>query len=515
MNRPRAGAFLRVSADPSQGGTSIDGQEVQAYKDAEKVGADLRAEDIFSETVSASIYGRRAGKVRNEWQKFMERMPDLDFAILPEISRGTRELGVYEELAEAAYVHNVTLVVKGRILDLEDDSDFTMSGIEIVMAAAESKRISRRVKRGVRGANAAGRAPVGRTPFGFTRPPRKMGEPVVQVINPAEAQAIKDAAEGILAEAEEADTGTTLTRIVELWSERFPGRTWTPNTVRRALRNPALIGKRKHLDQLHDAAWPPILDPITFYQLDSIFKGRELGAARKSSSLLSTIAKCGVCGDPIKIRRPPDRGPFYRCTKGHVGAPEALADKAVLFPVLARMYWEAVTALESGDPDASARAVLEAAEAEAQAARTRLEEWYSEGAKSGLPASEVAAMAKGYREALDAAEDAVRTAQRGVGVRRKREWWDSETPEDARVLDRAALGVQAVGTWFGWTLERRRQEVQRLVTVIMNPAKHDPRFVIKSKPGMPTTGPEWPVSFSASDDQSGRVRLTLTPEQTV
>ncbi|QRP48983.1 recombinase family protein [Amycolatopsis sp. FDAARGOS 1241] len=489
----RAGAYLRISADPSQGGRSVSSQLTQARKDAEAQGATLADEDVFTETKSASIFGLRAGQVRTEWAKFIERVPALDIAILPEISRGTREQVGWQRFSEACIEHGTLLCAKGRIFDLTDESDRFIAGIEVLQADAEAVRISRRVKRGIAGAIASeggARASAGPVPFGFKRPPRLLGEPVIQVHDEEQAQAIRELAKGLLAEP----PTRSLTATAEDWLVRFPGRNWNANVIRKILKNPALIGMRKHKDQWHPAAWPPILDTVTFHRLGELFESRRTRTGQQlPSSLLSSLAECGVCGQKLTLRKPKDTVPGYNCK--HTGIRVFEADIWVSATVVDLVAREILAEIRREVPEVDTRR-LDAAIQAVTKAREDLESWYSEGARSGLPPAEVAKMARGYVQALKDAEAEERAARAAL---------DQEpTPPATEVLRLAEFLRQresngepdefqamagALDAWENWTLFERREQIRKHVTVTVYPKSHSPRILVE--PRNPSPGQFW------------------------
>lgn len=472
----RAAAYLRVS---DQSATSLQGQLTEARKTATAQGWTLADKDVFTETMSASIYGRRAGKVRTAWADFLERIPEVGAVILPEISRATRELGVYDDLAELINRHQTRVCVKNRVINLEDDSDFVMSGIEIVMAAGESKRISRRVKRGNLGANEAGRAPAGRVPFPFVRPARKPGERAVQAPDQEAADAVRDAATGLL------DGCLSTGQVAEDWAIRFPaetwGKKWSRKLVRDTMRNPALIGKRVHLGTWHPAEWDPILDLATFDKLNELFESRKFVGSRVSTTLLSWVARCGICGEPLQFKRRKNDKAEYRCrVKGCCAVYREFLDEAVVKTVIRVIQFQALCLLRdegehSPDTEAWNKSVTEV-----ERAKTEHSEFLVLSANSGLTARDKIALGVEYRKALEKAETEERRLRAALSEDRSSPEMATEIVEhllatnawtEGPTIVMEAAYQAAEQSWAKQTLIEQRQTVKDTFTVHVFP-KH-------------------------------------------
>jgi site-specific DNA recombinase len=135
-----------------------------------------------------------------------------------------------------------------------------------------------------------GRFHGGPRPFGY----EKDG----MTIRPAEAVEVARAAQRVL-------DGASLRSIATDWRARGvrspQGKVWSPGSIGRLLTSPRLAGIRTHQGQLHDAAWPPILDKATHERLKVVLAGavrRPQGGRGRppEKALLPGLVFCAECG---------------------------------------------------------------------------------------------------------------------------------------------------------------------------------------------------------------------------
>lgn len=154
---------------------------------------------------------------------------------------------------------------------------------------------------------------------------------------PLEAAAVAAAAQRVL-------TGGSLTAIAKSWNaaghRTSRGNPWQGHSVRQLLLNPRYAGKRavgrpvppapgqpdsatvrRRWETVGDAVWPALIDEATFTAVGSILADdrRRTTPGPGRRWLLTDLARCGLCGSPVKTnwRRKSEGGHrLYRC-KAH------------------------------------------------------------------------------------------------------------------------------------------------------------------------------------------------------
>ncbi|MER6076950.1 recombinase family protein [Streptomyces sp. NPDC001833] len=131
---------------------------------------------------------------------------------------------------------------------------------------------------------------------------------------PEEAVHLAAAAKRVLAGHTIADTADWMT---ENAGPTVSGRAWSPTTLRRRLRNPAVAGLRENAEgELVKGPAEPLLDRETFDALQELFtrNGRSQGTKPKHVHYLSGgIATCKLCKKPLVARSTANGGRGYVC----------------------------------------------------------------------------------------------------------------------------------------------------------------------------------------------------------
>jgi site-specific DNA recombinase len=442
--RRRALAYYRISDDPSESGRSIERQQGEAHQTAERERVTLAPADEYQDTDSASIFGIERGVVRDDWERMIATLSregaDIRMVILSEMSRGTREQVEYQKLAQACRRHQIIINVKGRNFDPEDATDDFALGLDVLLAMAEARRLSNRSRKGVAGSIRHGRAPAGRVPFGFYRPPRDPGEPVTQFPHERNAKAVEDAAKSIVAGEKnlgdierdwnalaEEDRKLETIRLDELarlnkWTEtdhEYARRVraierrnkWNRTSVRKALMNPALIGRRRVGKDTVQGNWEGILSEELYFALYATLTDseRRTSPGPESNTLLAAVGDCGVCGNKLRTK---DK--YYTCRKGNCVMKsrewcDALAIEALHALLCARIRDEMSNEIRGYDPTVTNAEEFEEAQAELQRARNTMSEFQAAAARSGLAPAVVVATLQGYTEQVESAQRRVET----------------------------------------------------------------------------------------------------------
>jgi site-specific DNA recombinase len=447
--RRRAAIYTRISQDRTGAGLGIERQEADCRALAERLGWEIVA--VHSDN-DLSAY---SGKPRPGYRALLAdlRAGVANAVVVWHTDRLHRHPSELEEyLAVCERPPGIpTQTVKAGELDLITPSGRMVARQLGAVARYEVEHMIERQQRARLQAATAGRWGGGRRPFGY--------EADGVTVNQAEADALRWAASHVLA-------GTSLNGIVAALNDRgirtATGKPWKPTELRRALVRPRNAGLMVHRGQVvGEAGWPAVLDEDTWRGVCAVLKD----ATRRTNTtvarrwLLSGLARCGVCGEPVRsFSAGTSRGrttkPVYTCRTGkHVVRDAAELDAFV----------EAVTLERLSRPDARELLVIDqrtdtvALHARDTALRERLDELgrlYGDGAIDALQLQAATASIRTQRERITAELAAASRGSVLAGV--------ADAPDPARV-------------WEGLDLSRRRAIVDTLATVTILPARRGRR----------------------------------------
>lgn len=362
----RAVIYTRVSRDDTREGRSNQRQE-----DACRHLASARDYDVVEVCADISI-SAWSGKERPGWRRVLELIEAgaVDVVMAWHVDRMTRRMVDLEELIVLAEHHGVGVVTASGDLDLTSDSGRMVGRILAAVARAEVERKGARQKLANRQRASEGK-PYGssRRPFGY--------ESDGITIQPSEAEALVQACKDFR-------SGASLRSIAHQWNnagfvsstaKRNPDgspnvRGWTPEGVRRVLRNPRYAGFRTYLGEVvAEAVWEPILDlethlAVTSKLADHNCKRERRWAGRTPQNLLTGIAVCDVCDSTLWANRLRSML-TYTCPNGHVWVDRHDSDALVRSTVVmaARRLREASHEVDDGRArDALAEASWERAD---------------------------------------------------------------------------------------------------------------------------------------------------------
>ena len=438
----RAAIYTRVSQDNRGDARSVGEQEAACRAWVEREGWDL--DRVYCDNdVSASKYTKKA---RPEWQALTERVAagELDVLVVWEPSRATRDRRVWAALAASCETRNVRFGVNGRLYDLDDPDDAFQLDLFFALATRESGTTRKRVQRAVASNAAAGR-PHGKLLFGYSRTYRqgRSGpELVAQIINDEQAVIIREVAARVM-------RGETLISLAkDLNGRGLPaprGGRWDATQVRRMCLNPGYVAKRVHRGEVvGDALWPPILDEVTHYSCVTRLSdpARRTTVGRGVRHLLSGLARCGTCDQPMKLQK--NRGHYaYTCPTFEVSRNQEPVDDFVERLVIARL--ERADALPSMAP-ASQNDGAAVARGEAAEKRARLEGFYDAAAAGQVTPAALARIESQLLPEIAAAD------KRGRGTL-------------ASPLLAVVAGPDAARAWASLTMPQRREVVTALCEV--------------------------------------------------
>ncbi|WP_411742549.1 recombinase family protein [Rhodococcus sp. IEGM 1318] len=112
------------------------------------------------------------------------------------------------------------------------------------------------------------------------------------------------------------------------------GTAWKPITVKRALTNPCMIGKKQSGDTLVATTIPPILQPRTYKRLCELLLDPEpakyTGDRTQVALLGGGLARCGGCGRPMYAASAVGRPTVYACSTRSSDCPSIVSVQAEL-----------------------------------------------------------------------------------------------------------------------------------------------------------------------------------------
>lgn len=262
----RAAIYLRISRDPEGLELGVSRQLEDLQRLAET--SELEVARIYKDNdISAST---RSLKTRPDFERMIKDARNSDFEVIIAYtsSRLTRKPRENEDLIDLAERHGVTFrYLRSPAFDLNTADGRNVARILGANDAAESERISERVSRAVAQRAKSGQHHGGAKPWGYVQDAQGS-----RVIDEAQATLVREGAKKLL-------SGETLYGICTAWNARgertSTGSIWRSKTLKRAITNPALIGKRVYEGQLYDGVWPAILDVPTFDRLCTLLSDKK------------------------------------------------------------------------------------------------------------------------------------------------------------------------------------------------------------------------------------------------
>jgi DNA invertase Pin-like site-specific DNA recombinase len=437
----RAAVYTRISRDRVGAGLGVERQR----HDCEKLAADLGWEVVAVHADNdLSAY---TGKPRPGYLALLEDLKAgrADAALVwhtDRLHRSPAELEDYIAVCEPREVPTVT--VKAGPLDLATPSGRMVARQLGAVARYEVEHMAERQQRARLQAATDGRWSGGRRPYGY-------GPDGVTVVE-AEAAVLREVARQVLA-------GVSLRRVCADLNDRgawtSTGRPWHQTSLRNVLLRPRNAGLMQHRGQIiGPAGWPAILDEDTWRAVVGVLTDRarrtQVTTARRW--LLSRLARCGVCGAPVKSTSTSGRS-VYACAGKHVVRDAVTVDRFVEKVILERL--SRPDARDLLVPDKTVDTV--GLHARDTALRERLDElgrMFGEEAIDGRQLREGTERIRAQRAEISAQ---LAMAPRGsvlAGV--------ADAPDPAKA-------------WKGLDLDRRRAIVQVLVEVTILPARRGRR----------------------------------------
>jgi DNA invertase Pin-like site-specific DNA recombinase len=442
--------YCRASKDKTGAGLSVQGQETDCRAFADEHGLTVR--EVFADNdISAS--GKKRRPAYRDMLGYLAAHPGT-VVVCWHTDRLHRHLAELEEYITLAEAHSViTRAVRAGDLDLATPTGRMIARQLGVYARFELEHMSERRSAGKARAASAGRWKGGRRPFGYK------ADGIT--VKPAEAQAIGQAAEDVLA-------GVSLHAIARRWNadgiRTATGKTWHVPEVRRVLLRPRNAGLMEHRGQVVGRAeWPAIVPEDTWRAVVGVLTDsvRTTTTGPERVHLLSGIARCGVCGRGLvvsrisgKTRRP---RPVYRCRPvdgqsvmtGHVNRDAGQLEHYITELALERL--SRADLADSTTPPRSANGNAAELHAKMTSARQRLDHaavMYAAGTIDAPQLTIITGKLNAEMELLG----------RQLADLARRDALAEFTGRDPREV------------WDGLDLGRRRAVLQALMTITVNPA---------------------------------------------
>lgn len=431
--RKRAVIYARISRDDTD-----EGLKTKRQIDKCRALCELRGWDVIVVEEDISI-GAYSGKERPAWLRVLRlvELGQVDVIVAWHLDRITRSMVELEELILLSEKHNVGVATVTGDIDLTTDVGQMVARILAAVARAEVQRKAARQRlANEQRANAGIAWTAGIKRFGYT----------------SDMELIEDEAKLIYQARKDVLAGVTRADIARQWTEagfksghaasskrKVPTKTgWTAGGVTRVLTNPVYAGIRAyHGIEVAEGEWPAIFTRQEHEDLvvwsNTLTNGKSKGP--KPTTLLSGLALCATCGEPVRAGS--DRGvKTYACgAKGHVATLREIADQYAHAMAVATLESDEILMIlaASGDED------VESAKAEHATLKQRLETMAELFAIGTLTAEQLAAGSTSIRAQLVELEQIL-----GRGT-------------NAALVAGMAVGTDAVkDQWFALPLARQR-----------------------------------------------------------
>lgn len=314
-------ALVRISDDPEERAVGVGRQEDDCRALATRLGWTITEIVVENDTSAYKTKVQRdldglpvRATLRPEYRRALQLLHAgaADGLIVYDIDRLARRMRDLEALIDVVETRGIPVASVTGSLDVGTSAGRTMSRVMVSMANKSSEDTARRVSRAALQRAQAGTPKTdGFRPYGYDRD--------MQIVD-AEAAVIREVADRILA-------GDPVRAIAaDLNARGIPpmrAAAWRNPAVKSIVRKPSVAGLRSYSptsDQattdafMVDGTWEPILPRDTWEAVCAVLDGR--GGQRKRVAdkyLLSGIATCGACGEPMYVGGNAHGPKHYRC----------------------------------------------------------------------------------------------------------------------------------------------------------------------------------------------------------
>lgn len=435
----RAALYCRISADHRHDGAGVQRQRADCLALAAAKG--WTVEHTYTDN-DLSAY---SGKPRPEYRQLLDAVAGglVDVIVSWHPDRLHRSPAELEEFITLVERHSVAVeTVRAGAWDMTTPSGRLVARQLGAVARFESEHKSERVRSALEQNATDGRSH-GRRTYGWQRVhdvDTGRGRDVVDV---AEAATIREMADRII-------SGDSIRSIVADLNDRGvpspSGKPWRPNMVRAVVKRERNAGLRVHHGEIiGTGSWEPIFDRGVYDQLLAVLNDpqRRTSVSSAAAHLLSGIARCGVCGQPIRasINK---TVPSYTCQASRcVSRNRRDVDDLVAGVIVERLARPDVADLLTPDRSDERRIAV----AEAEALRARLDRAADDYADGKVDARQLERITARLRPQITAAELRARVV------------------DDSPLLNGIAGRRDAAEVWDTLSLTRRRAIVDLLLTV--------------------------------------------------
>lgn len=438
----QAVVYCRISSDPRGLGLGVERQATDCHALAARNGWTV------TRTLTDNDVSAYSGKLRPRYQQLLDlvRTGQIQSIIAWHPDRLHRSPAELEEFIVLVERHGVAVeTVQSGEWDLTSPSGRLMARQLGSIARYESEHKSVRVKRALEQNATSGRAH-GRRAYGWTRafdPETGVGR---EVVEPTEAAVVREIAQRI-------NSGDSIRGVTTDLNDRaIPspmGKPWGKNMVRHLVLRERNAGLRIHHGEvIGDGAWEPILDRAAYEQVRAVLRdpARKTSAGTAAKHLLSGIARCGVCGGPVRGGQNRQTA-AYRCADGScVARGREDVDQLVTAVVLGRLARPDAAQLLSQDTSAERVDAMR----EMDGLRARLDTAADDYADGKIDARQLERITARLRPQIDGAQARARLV------------------DDSGLLDGLVANEQAAVVWESLSITRRRAVVDLLVSVVIN-----------------------------------------------
>jgi site-specific DNA recombinase len=446
----RAAVYARISSDPNATALGVSRQVADCTALAEARGWQV-AEVFTDNDVSAT-----SGRVRPAYTRMMETLAAgrLDALVCWDVDRLTRTPRELEDVVDLAERRGVALASVGGEIDLATPQGRLTARIKGNVARHEAEQLARRVRRKMAERAESG-APHGRTAYGWRREQvydsqgRRLGSR--DVLHPEQAEVIRSAAAAVLAGE---SLRSVVARLNAAGEVTLNGKPWTTTTLRLILLRERNAGMRVHRGQVVGRGdWEPVHDEDTHRRLVAALTNpvRRSSPGNAVRYVLSGLARCGVCGGPMRVLvagKGGRKAATYVCQDGyHVRRQMEPLDEFVTRLVVGRLARPDAADLLGVADDEEARQARQKAEA----LRARLDLAADSYAEGEIDGQQLARITKKLRPELERWEQAARAASTSPDL------LDLATPDIAQ-------------RWESLPLARRRAVIDVLLIIRVLPS---------------------------------------------
>jgi DNA invertase Pin-like site-specific DNA recombinase len=429
--------YVRISFDFEGTGLGVERQLKDSLALAQRLGWEV-GEVYRDNNISAS-----GKKPRPEYLRLLAALEagEHNALICYDLDRLTRSPIEVEHIIELAERKRISLATVGGNVNLATPEGRLHARIKASVARHEIEQTSKRIRRMMQDRAEKG-LPHGAPGYGYRRVDGR------DVLEPTEAAVVREIAKRLLC-------GESVKAVTEALNARgIPspyGRGWSRVTTRHVVLRERNAGFRRHQGRIIGKGdWEPIFDEDTYYRLHALLgdPARKVTTGNAYRYLLTGIAKCGKCGNRVRVIISHTKGPrrAYVCGKCHgISRDVDAVDRLIVKLITRRLAMPDARTIFTPEPDPLLIA-------EANRLRNKLEFVANQFAKDLITGDQLTEITGRVRPKLQATEAQLRPAPLDFS--------DLATPDIAE-------------RWNDIPLERRRAVVDFLLDIELLPRGKD------------------------------------------